>query len=1397
MSKMSQIEIFDNEAASEEVITEKPTHTGVEEERRREQKRREMASCGRLRLDAPGATEDDRMTIGDLLGDAFAKLHSGGSSVTIDPDSIRDSLYTAPEKKQSDSQRREIHEQLGIFTSEYEETVRQALVDAMLRENWDGQATDSWQPQKGWFRTLSEWDFNVKCEDCGGEVRSNALYINPRRARPEKKKTFTSMQCYHCGHDNDKIRKHRPSPDGTGSFHWVVEQVLESLLVQSCSTRYVPGTEYKVLLGGDEVPIWIKVSESGNMRQVKHGISENRYIRVQAREMTDILSLVRAANQNRPSGTDPICLEDTEGNKLPIGHSSEVAASGVFYARGTAILEDLARRLRSLREDDAGAEELRKDGWGDSNLDSWSTNMAGRILYEVSDSPDTPESIVNGICAFHKPSNARDEGWMIEFSEGVTAFIDENLDEDMLSNFYNRDTVPPMICRPDDWELDDELLAKGGFTTSHMQSRMPIVPREVTHKRLGQSRIILTKESLEPLNRSQNVAFRVNRKMLEVERQVMHQRVTDCASASVRLRRFEPKHTKSELEGMKVEDLENLLKERGLPYSGDDVRKQELVERLSNPYYVLEQYGDRLLHPSSQSFTEWTKELDYAEALLEDPVAEGRFFHSYRMDHRGRMYTASTLLDPQGDDVSRGLIEFDSSFPLDEEGWKNLSIGVAKAWEGTGAPGAPEKRSTFSELLSASKDPEFRNTLSEAAENPMATLEVWGAPGGKSDLMKSHAEGFQRMATTMAFVSALDEGGIGAQSRHVQVQDASSNIYQHMATLLLDREMADKVNVLPAQPGQGPRDVYSEIGMVVGGDDDFLDYMEKFGIDRKDAESIRQVVSARAFAKSPVMVLGYGAGKDAISQKYLTNNGKSRKEGGRVEWHHIMEDEEYFRIFESSLEEACKTVSDLESVRSNILESIPENRHYKSSWKRATKDMIREALELDESNRLELNSEDLGFLEANHEDGTKDILDLFDSLTSDPICMCAHRESLMAEALEGRVPKELQMRVAMLTADAYLRAIKEVLPNYDRLKKELRKIVRNSGDYPFFWNPGVDGLIVNHLALKKPSYQPITRWQAQEEQGKGTLTRRRYSKTRDHRAELMSIAPNFVHSIDAAHMRAVAVGLTDAQIEAEAPIQFWMVHDAFGTHPNFVGAMRSLVWDKLLEIYGELVIDEAILSHQALSVGKKLLDLRDCETLGPSSVEAAAGEFMVDPSDGVFQNDPTKSIRERGRSAAEHLGLDMEVHEALSEADLEARFHPKNISNERMQKVCKERELVQKSPAKGKGVHRAALLDRLSVETIIIKPKDGSAIKEIFDDTEHEYNQKAKVAVQAMRVLMRLDPLFRESEDVEAKNNFEFLYLLREGSKFFTTDTKAKGVGTLDLNDLPSSGSTDEWYFLS
>ena len=50
---------------------------------------------------------------------------------------------------------------------------------------------------------------------------------------------------------------------------------------------------------------------------------------------------------------------------------------------------------------------------------------------------------------------------------------------------------------------------------------------------------------------------------------------------------------------------------------------------------------------------------------------------------RGRMYTCSTILDPQNDDFSRGLLRFaKSKKKFDQEGWESLQRYTAGLMRG-------------------------------------------------------------------------------------------------------------------------------------------------------------------------------------------------------------------------------------------------------------------------------------------------------------------------------------------------------------------------------------------------------------------------------------------------------------------------------------------------------------------------------------------------------------------------------------------------------------------------------------------------------------------------------------------------------------------------------------------
>ena len=65
----------------------------------------------------------------------------------------------------------------------------------------------------------------------------------------------------------------------------------------------------------------------------------------------------------------------------------------------------------------------------------------------------------------------------------------------------------------------------------------------------------------------------------------------------------------------------------------------------------------------------WSTSFKFIDFMKEELPLEARtFYHSWNFDWRGRMYTNSTILDPQNDDLSRGLLLFANSQPLTESG---------------------------------------------------------------------------------------------------------------------------------------------------------------------------------------------------------------------------------------------------------------------------------------------------------------------------------------------------------------------------------------------------------------------------------------------------------------------------------------------------------------------------------------------------------------------------------------------------------------------------------------------------------------------------------------------------------------------------------------------------------
>ncbi len=67
----------------------------------------------------------------------------------------------------------------------------------------------------------------------------------------------------------------------------------------------------------------------------------------------------------------------------------------------------------------------------------------------------------------------------------------------------------------------------------------------------------------------------------------------------------------------------------------------------------------------------------------------------------------------------------------------------------------------------------------------------------------------------------------------------------------------------------------------------------------------------------------------------------------------------------------------------------------------------------------------------------------------------------------------------------------------------------------------------------------------------------------DTRKQLTSVAPNFVHSLDAAHLM-----LTVCAMEEQHGRQSWaMVHDSYGTHAGAVAVLGEVLREQFVSIY--------------------------------------------------------------------------------------------------------------------------------------------------------------------------------------------------------------------------------------
>ena len=501
---------------------------------------------------------------------------------------------------------------------------------------------------------------------------------------------------------------------------------------------------------------------------------------------------------------------------------------------------------------------------------------------------------------------------------------------------------------------------------------------------------------------------------------------------------------------------------------------------------------------------------------------EGRsaFYYPYQLDYRGRIYPQAGWLSPQGDDLAKGLLEFANGKPIpheDTEARRFLAIYGAQLAANTGI-----KTPTLDAYAQWSCD--HSQDIMASAADPLRN--TWWLEHSKSGTR------WQMLAFCCAW-SDMQQG----KPVHLPVQvDGSCNGLQHMAALLRDKEMAQYTNLLL---GSGEKqDLYTWILQGV----------------RQNMECIEQD-DTREDQPLAAWICAYGqnalsrdiAKKVVITFSYGSTNYKKK-------------------IYEYLQEVDTDPIGTTLSA-TNWLVAIEKSKKKGYKFPNATGiygwDKEKSESKTKEADGKKLSSQELQECFAGSE----------------------AQQPLPAE-LQQKIQHFMRDRLASFLADCFKKVMEERLKNAVTLQSTLQKwsvdVAKKTGLPPVWVTPVgypvmqlkkykgkgkvkrtiLDLTAFGELCKNLPDNMPIFidlkgkdgRRQIPREQLPFFLGSPETQKT--------AFPPNFIHSLDAAHLMLTLNRCRQLGIE-----DFVAVHDSFGTHACDVAKLGRALRDSFMHLH--------------------------------------------------------------------------------------------------------------------------------------------------------------------------------------------------------------------------------------
>lgn len=239
-------------------------------------------------------------------------------------------------------------------------------------------------------------------------------------------------------------------------------------------------------------------------------------------------------------------------------------------------------------------------------------------------------------------------------------------------------------------------------------------------------------------------------------------------------------------------------------------------------------------------------QMEHTILLAEKFAGEQAIYFPTQLDFRGRMYPMPSILNPQGTDTAKGLLEFAEGKPLGVSGWRWLHIHIANMHGEDKVSYDQRERWTMDNM----------DWIMACVKEPFAHREWMDAD-----------KPWQFMAAAIELAAAVEGGAYEDYVSHLPVTvDGTCNGLQHFSAMLLDQAGAASVNL---QPSMVPSDIYQIVADKVKAkfaamDDPMAARWLQWGFDRKAT-------------KRAVMILPYSGTQHAATE-YIREYVKERSE---------------------------------------------------------------------------------------------------------------------------------------------------------------------------------------------------------------------------------------------------------------------------------------------------------------------------------------------------------------------------------------------------------------------------------------------------------------------------------------------------------------------------------------